>query len=234
MKDTIYTIPISEVFEPKCGCPICRLRNTLEQRCVEYIMGAAMMEPDVREETNKQGFCSCHFESLLNCRNRLSLALMLESHLAYINSEIINKKAPLIGRDNKAKKLKELAESCYICNTIENALYKMLDTMLKLWQGEPGFRQLYSEQQYLCLPHYAKIAELAQQKLNKKQLPEFMSVTDKLAGAYLSELNTDVSAFCKMYDYRNAGKNDASAQVLNSIERVIAFLTSRDAAERKK
>ena len=23
MRDSIYTIPVSEVFEPKCGCPIC-------------------------------------------------------------------------------------------------------------------------------------------------------------------------------------------------------------------
>lgn len=38
MRDNIYTIPVSEVFEPKCGCPICRLRDTLENRCVEYIM----------------------------------------------------------------------------------------------------------------------------------------------------------------------------------------------------
>jgi len=234
MKDTIYTIPISEVFEPKCGCPICTMRNTLEQRCVEYIMGAAMMEPDIREETNKQGFCSYHFESMLACRNRLSLALMLESHLGYINSEIINKKAPLIGKDDKTKKLEALANSCYICNTIDNAMDKMLDTMLKLWLKEPSFKQLYSEQQYLCLPHYTKIASLAQQKLNKKQLPEFMSVTDKLAGGYLTALNTDVSAFCKMYDYRNAGKNETSPQVLNSIERAIEFLTSRNTAEKKK
>ena len=28
MRDSIYTIPISEVFEPKCGCPICRMRDT--------------------------------------------------------------------------------------------------------------------------------------------------------------------------------------------------------------
>ena len=54
MKDTIYTIPVSEVFEPKEGCPLCRMRDTLEERCLEYIMGAAMMEPDVRQDTNRQ------------------------------------------------------------------------------------------------------------------------------------------------------------------------------------
>ncbi len=45
MREDICTIPISEVFEPKEGCPICRMRDTLENRVTEYITGAAMMEP---------------------------------------------------------------------------------------------------------------------------------------------------------------------------------------------
>ena len=67
MRESILTIPVTDIFEPKCGCPICRLRDTLEQRTVEYIMGAAMMEPDVRMETNKLGFCKTHFEQMRAC-----------------------------------------------------------------------------------------------------------------------------------------------------------------------
>ena len=81
MRESILTIPITDVFEPKCGCPICRIRDTLEQHTIEYIMGAAMMEPDVRIETNKAGFCKEHFEQMRACKNRLSLALMLQTHL---------------------------------------------------------------------------------------------------------------------------------------------------------
>ena len=32
MRDDITSIPISEIFEEKDGCPICRLRNLLEKR----------------------------------------------------------------------------------------------------------------------------------------------------------------------------------------------------------
>ena len=70
MRESILTIPITDVFEPKCGCPICRIRDTLEQHTIEYIMGAAMMEPDVRIETNKAGFCKEHFEQMRACKNR--------------------------------------------------------------------------------------------------------------------------------------------------------------------
>ena len=65
MRESILTIPVNEIFEPKCGCPICAMRDILEKRTVEYIMGAAMMEPDVRIETNRQGFCRTHFEQML-------------------------------------------------------------------------------------------------------------------------------------------------------------------------
>ena len=59
MRQDICTIPVSEVFEPKDGCPLCRLRDVLEQRMTEYITGSAMMEPDVRIDTNQIGRASC-------------------------------------------------------------------------------------------------------------------------------------------------------------------------------
>ena len=101
MRESLLTIPISEILEPKCGCPICRMRDMLEQRTVEYIMGAAMMEPDVRIETNRQGFCKTHFEQMRNCKNRLSLALMLQTHLQSLQKNIFDKKSLFEGKTAK-------------------------------------------------------------------------------------------------------------------------------------
>ena len=53
----------------------------LEDRLAEYITGAAMMEPDVRIETNRLGFCARHFDKITAVGSRLSVALILESHL---------------------------------------------------------------------------------------------------------------------------------------------------------
>ena len=89
MRESILTIPVTDIFEPKEGCPICRLRDMLEQRTIEYIMGAAMMEPDVRIETNKKGFCKTHFEQMRACKNRLSLALILQSHLQDMQKQFL-------------------------------------------------------------------------------------------------------------------------------------------------
>ena len=44
MKETICTIPINDIFMPKCGCPFCRMESMLEEQYVKFITGDAMME----------------------------------------------------------------------------------------------------------------------------------------------------------------------------------------------
>lgn len=91
--EKIYTIPVNEAFEasaadPACGCPFCTLYRKLEENELDLILGASMMEPDVRIKTNEQGFCKTHYDMMFTRKNRLGMALMLESHLAEIKKEV--------------------------------------------------------------------------------------------------------------------------------------------------
>ena len=88
MREDICSIPVNDVFLPKEGCPFCRMRDMLEDRMATYITGAAMMEPDVRVETNRLGFCTEHFNQILARGSRLSVALILESLLATVREEV--------------------------------------------------------------------------------------------------------------------------------------------------
>ena len=72
---------------PKDGCPICRMEDMLEKQYVKFITGDAMMEPNIRIETNKKGFCHRHFSQMFTVGQKLPNALILESHL----QEIIDK-----------------------------------------------------------------------------------------------------------------------------------------------
>ena len=78
MKEKIYTIPVNEAFEKQDGCPFCRLYRQLEKKEVDRILGAAMMEPDVRIQTNDAGFCGKHYRQMLHKQRRLQLGLILE------------------------------------------------------------------------------------------------------------------------------------------------------------
>lgn len=226
MRESLLTIPINEVFDPRCGCPICAMRNTVEEHILEYIMGAAMMEPDVRIETNEQGFCHTHFNGLLRQSNRLSLALMLNTRLSTLREEIFEKKGALFTQKEKAKKCAEIEQTCFVCSKVNHGIDHMLETVFTMFKNDEGFRKLYSEQEYICIPHYNLLMTAAQSSLKKDTLKQFQKATDALVEKYIKSLNDDVNDFCDSYDYRNNGKK-YSEQVSTSIERAIEFLTSR-------
>ena len=121
--ETIYTIPVNEAFEASaadssCGCPFCTLYNKLEDDELELILGASMMEPDVRIKTNKEGFCRPHYDMMFTRKNRLGMALTLESHLAELYEDIKDKPLSKPG-ERATKRISALESDCYICRRIE-------------------------------------------------------------------------------------------------------------------
>lgn len=236
MRESILTIPVNEVFEPREGCPICRMRDTVEQHICEYIMGAAMMEPDVRIETNRLGFCHTHYTQLLKQNNRLSLALMLNSHLEDVRSGIIDKKGLFASKDNKAKKAAELDHSCFVCSKVQWGIDHMLDTVFTMYVKDGKFRNMFRTQEFFCLPHYHYLIEQSALKMPKNERPDFLKTLDEIMQNYTKQLGSDVNEFCNSFDYRNAGKlhNSDMEHVRSSIDRAIAFLTSRPTGNEPK
>lgn len=219
MKENICSIPINDIFEPKDGCPFCRMRDMLEDRMATYITGAAMMEPDVRIETNKLGFCKTHFDMILERGSRLSVALILESLLTEVRNDVMD--------PNPKKSLanaKRRQESCFICENTDKNMKHLCATVVKMWQSDPDFRKLYSEQSHICANHYSLIMEAAA-KMPGKYRKEFSKVTWDLTDKYMEDLRADVTKFCRMFDYRNAGGEMGTAK--DSIERSIEYLTGR-------
>ncbi len=228
MRQDITTIPVSDVFEPRDGCPICRMRDLLEQRVAEYITGAAMMEPDVRIETNRLGFCFDHYRLILKQRNRLGVALMLESHLAELEQHVFEG-LPLLGKSGRkqAKSADERTATCFLCQQVDWAMERMLATVCRLWETEEDFRRLFAEQPSLCLPHFTQLVNAAATGMSKKRVGEFAKTAGALSRRTLSELHGDVSHFCKMFDYRNSGEAADWGNSRDAVERAVQYLTSR-------
>ena len=229
MRESILTIPVNEVFEPKEGCPICRMRDTVEEHICEYIMGAAMMEPDVRMETNELGFCLTHFEMLMQQNNRLSLGLMLNSYLENARKNIFEKKSLFFTKSAKQRKAAEIEETCFVCSKVQWGIDHMLETVFTMYLKEPKFRNLFKAQEYICVPHYKMLSIKAGEKLQKGDLASFNADLDKLLEDYIKQLNSDVNDFCNSFDYRNAGKlhTPEMEHVRSSVERSVSFLTGR-------
>lgn len=227
MRESILTIPINEIFEPKCGCPICLMRDMLEDRAVEYIMGSAMMEPDVRIETNKQGFCKTHFDKMLAQKNRLSLALLLQSHLQELDKSIFSKKSIFEGLNAKQKKVTAVNKDCFVCSKIEWGMSRLIQTVFDMYSQSKEFRDLFEQQEMLCVNHYDMLVTLSDGKMDKKYRRQFVKLCEELVQKGLKGLIDDVTHYCNMYDYRNTGKNADWGNSKDSIERAIRFLTTR-------
>lgn len=228
--ETIYTIPVNEAFEKvqtdgACTCPFCVMYNRLEDTELDLILGASMMEPDVRVKTNELGFCETHLSQMFERGKRLPLALILESHLDHLAEEISGSMNSLmIGRtaDNTAKTLEKLESSCYICERIENNFSRMIETAALLWDNDEKFREKVSLSPYFCLKHYGRFVRAGRNFISKKNFAEFYKAVNDVEMKYFNTLREDVSWFCKKFDYRYTEEPWGNAK--DSPERAKKFL----------
>lgn len=225
--EKIYTIPVNEAFDrsaadKNCGCPFCALYNMLEQNEIDAVLGPSMMEPDVRIETNKKGFCKTHFDRMLGCKNKLGLALMLESHLGQNQSALFPAGLSGLFGGSGDKPLSEINRSCYVCDRIEYHFSRMIDTAVLLFGQDEAFRQKFGAQPYFCLPHYERLLSYARQKMNKKAFKVLEADARRIEEAYYTELHGDVSWFCKKFDYRYEDEPWNNAK--DAVERAGKFL----------
>ncbi len=228
--EQIYTIPVNEAFDASaadhsCGCPMCALWRKLEENELELILGASMMEPDVRIQTNKEGFCRTHYDMMFVRKNRLGMALTLESHLKELQDDL---KAGLLGtvigkaEARPVKRIKALESSCYVCRRIDFHFQHMAQTVVYLYDTQEEFRKKLAAQPCFCLPHYRLLLERGDARLGKKMMAEFTEVLGNVQKNYLESLTEDISWFCKKFDYRYDAEPWKNSK--DSVERAIKFL----------
>ena len=231
--EQIYTIPVNEAFdrsraEPSVGCPFCALYRKLQEDELEIILGASMMEPDIRIKTNEQGFCLTHFQAMLGRRRRLGMGLILESHLAEVKKKIQKSPKDLVMGPGTAalSSLLSLEGDCYVCGRADKNLSMMVATAVYLWGADSAFLEKFKAQPYFCLPHFRMMADYAKKKMNKKLFADFYECSHRIVMAYLESLENDVSWFCKKFDYRYDEEPWYNSK--DSIERAIRFLAGDD------
>ena len=227
--EQIYTIPVNEAFEASAadhsrGCPFCALYNKLEDNELELILGASMMEPDVRIKTNEEGFCRTHYDMMFTRKNRLGMALTMESHLAELRGQIKGGGLFSPVGANAIKRIGELKCSCYVCRRIDFNFGHMVETAVLLWDKDEDFRHKLSAQPYFCLPHYHDVLSYAKERLGKKRFPEFEKACAEIVNGYAEKLEGDISWFCKKFDYRYDSEPWYDSK--DAVERTIKFVRS--------
>ena len=230
MRDDICTIPVSEVFEENDGCPICRMRDTVEQRIISYILGDAMMEPDVRIETNRVGFCEKHYDKMLNYRARLQLSLILQTHIDEITKNVFSK-GLFTTPAKRGEKAAKVSDTCFICDKIEYGVSRMIETVYRCYENERDFRELFNNQTMFCLPHYERLISGADKKKMHRYSKEFADNLTRITGDYAKNLHEIISKYCAIYDYRADKENMKVPEIMNSVDTAVDFLVGRKSEE---
>ena len=233
MKYHIDTIPVWDAMKLDGECLLCALERKTELGEAERYLGASVMEPDVRVNTNRLGFCKNHFQRMLDMGNRLSLALMLESHLQYVLENLPEPDGKQPGKLGKLKKydgespapaMLSQAGSCYVCARVKDFEKKYVSNVAYIYKKEPEFREKLKKQPYFCLEHGAMLLDTGKQELSEERYLELQRDVLTLMKDHLGELRKNVTAFCRSFDHRNAGKPLTEDQRY-AVESAIAFLS---------
>lgn len=203
MKEHNYTIPLNEALEKNVSCFLCDLEKLLEDRALDYYMGAAVMEPNVRIETNAKGFCRLHGEKMLAMQKKLPLMLALETRLDTMLSELKkNKKPP------KARK-----KTCAVCDRVAGQMDKALENCAWLLKNEPQFLEKYLASDGVCLHHFYALCE----KFGRGD----GALYEKLHGAMVKKLENlrgDITGFTRGFDYKTAPKENMGSVPPRAVE----------------
>ncbi len=221
MKERIYTIPVNDAFAAAGECPLCSLEDRLSEDLVGYFLGPSLMEPDVRTTTNARGFCRDHLARLYNRQeNRLGLGLMLHTHLADLDRDILDRMKRLGGvagglfrRKEATDPLRKLAahleerrNACALCDRINATMDRYVDVILWQYFNEREFRARFDACEGFCLRHLSLLLSGASRYLDARQAGEMAEALRRIQEACLSRLEADVEWFTLKFDYKNHDK----------------------------
>lgn len=220
MKEKLYTIPLNDAINAHDECPLCFVERSLEQDMLDFALGscASYMESDVREATDREGFCRQHFKKMFDYGNTLGNAWILKTHYTKMRSEFQSvTKNFQPGKTSLSDKLfkkntggnplsgwvhtKE--SSCYICSRTAEIYERYIDTFFVMFSQDEEFRNKIRNCKGFCFPHFADLCEAADQKLSGSALSEYYEMIIPLMQQNLDRMQEDVDWMVEKFDYRN-------------------------------
>lgn len=220
MKEQLYTIPLNDAVDAGDECPFCFIERSVERDLLDFVLGssASYMEADIREMTDKAGFCRPHFQKMFDYGNTLGNAWILKTHYRRIISEMKKEfsgfkpgKSSLVGKFKKNTEngnaigmwVREKENSCYICSQFQDTWQRYLDTFFYLWKQDPDFQEKMKKSKGFCLSHFGSLCEAADTRLSDREKEEFYGCMFPLMEKNMERLAEDVSWMVEKFDYRN-------------------------------
>lgn len=224
MKEQLHTIPINDAMANAGECPFCYIERKTEEHTMDYVLGhgASYMEADIRDMTDREGFCRAHFKKMFDYGNSLGNAWILKTltlrHIEEMQKEFKSfkpeaseKKGGLFGRKADGEDssnsivnwIKRRESSCFICTTVQNTFAAYMKTFFNMYKSDADFRRQLKETKGFCLTHFRVLLLGADDALNKRERMEFYDMILPLMQENMQRVHEDVAWFVEKYDYKN-------------------------------
>ncbi|MCR5831882.1 MAG: DUF6062 family protein [Lachnospiraceae bacterium] len=235
MKEKLYTIPVNDAVAANDECPICNAKRSLEQDAIDYAIGpgASYMESDIREMTDKTGFCAHHFKMMFDYGNSLGNALILSSHIrkaaAGLKKEMAGYRPARSGmfakggESNVSEYINELEAKCFVCDYYRDTYKRYIATFFYLYESDPAFAAKIAQGKGFCLPHMRKLLNEAPDHLKKDTLEEFTKTLFDVQERNLDRIQEDIDWFVEKFKYENKDKDwkESKDAIPRAIQKIV-------------
>lgn len=212
-KYQLETIPVWDGIASQSECFICDLMQEAQKDSISFYLGSSVMNPETRVKVNTIGFCPQHTSMLVQSGSPNSMAVMWESHFEETRRQLEKILDEMEHPKNVAKtarKLREATDSrehgCLICNRMEERLNRYCFTIPYLWGQDMQFREAFAKSKGFCLPHMARIMELAPEALDEKTAKDFSCAMAELQKRSLERVAHDLWYMTEHYKSENRDK----------------------------
>lgn len=233
MKEKLYTIPVNDAFNIDCECPLCVMYHDLETNAIDFTLGPSYMEEDIRQITDKEGFCANHIKLMYKKQNSLGIANILKTHLNKRIKDIESLSNQPINKGGLFKKntlspiseyIKEHNESCFVCNKVNSTFNRYLATITHLYKNDSNFKDKLTSSKGFCLKHYDMLYSQGLEDMKGSVLDNFIQDINKVTLDNLRRVDADLDWFIDKFDYRY--KNEPWKNSKDAVERTITKTNS--------
>lgn len=220
MKEKLYTIPLNDAIAAEDECPFCYIERDLERNLMDFVLGSgsSYMEADVRDLTDRAGFCREHSRKMFEYGNTLGNAWILKTRLMRLNKEFTKeihhfsadkvsgglfKPKNAEGTNSMSRWIHEVQSTCYICDQFKEMYSRAMDTFLEMYSRDEEFRSKIKNSKGFCLTHFEDLCDAANVKLSAKDQKDFYPEMFDLMEKNMNRIFEDVAWMVEKFDYRN-------------------------------
>jgi hypothetical protein len=206
---------VHDAYAADAECPLCALRAQAEQAYLRSFTHSRVMEPNVRVQTNRTGFCPDHYRQLYDGEGKLGLALMVHTHLQEalpgLRAALETLGGPGGGRragrrlSDAGQAIASLRGSCFICGLLDADVDRWVFTILYLYAKDPEFPPRLRASRGFCLGHFLAVRRAADRMLRPDRRDRFLADLTPLMTGSLERLEREVQEFTQLYQDSNRG-----------------------------